>query len=141
MLLLAGILSAQPPFEAASIKPSTTFLRDHRYVIGPGRVDLAPVTMLALITMAYRVETYHVSGSDWMTTERFDVPAKLPDGATHDQMPEMLQALLAARFKLAVHRENKEEAAYIEDGWRTYSGLNCATVFDASARHPSLCQP
>jgi len=47
-----------------------------------------------------------------MASERFDVLAKLPEGASRDQVPEMLQALLAERFKLTVHRESKEHAVY-----------------------------
>ncbi len=47
-----------------------------------------------------------------MTSERFDVLAKLPEGASREQVPEMLQALLAERFKLTVHRESKEHAVY-----------------------------
>jgi uncharacterized protein (TIGR03435 family) len=40
------------------------------------------------------------------------IQAKLPDGATKDQVPAMLQALLAERFKLVVRREFKEETVY-----------------------------
>jgi uncharacterized protein (TIGR03435 family) len=47
-----------------------------------------------------------------MISERFDISAKLPEGASEDQIPEMLQALLADRFKLAVHRETKEQPGY-----------------------------
>jgi uncharacterized protein (TIGR03435 family) len=65
-----------------------------------------------LIRVAYRVKPYQVSGPDWMATERFDVLAKLPEGARQEQVPEMLQALLAERFKLTVHRESQERAVY-----------------------------
>ncbi len=47
-----------------------------------------------------------------MATTRFDILAKLPDGANKTQIPEMLQALLADRFGLAVHREAKEQQVY-----------------------------
>src|SRR6185437_10301848 len=49
---------------------------------------------------------------DWIEQARFDIVAKLPEGTTQDQIPEMLVALLADRFKLTVHRENKEHAIY-----------------------------
>jgi uncharacterized protein (TIGR03435 family) len=39
----------------------------------------------------------------------FDISAKLPQGTSQDQVPAMLQALLEDRFKLAYHRETKEE--------------------------------
>jgi uncharacterized protein (TIGR03435 family) len=70
------------------------------------------MSLADLIRVAYRVKAYQVSGPDWMATERFDVLAKLPEGASREQVPEMLQALLAERFKLAVHRESKEHAVY-----------------------------
>jgi uncharacterized protein (TIGR03435 family) len=36
----------------------------------------------------------------------------MPEGATKEQVPEMLQALLADRFKLTLHRENKDHPVY-----------------------------
>jgi len=36
-----------------------------------------------------------------MASQRFDIFAKLPDGASKDDVPQMLQALLEDRFKLA----------------------------------------
>jgi len=45
--------------------------------------------------VAYRIKDYQVSGPDWLAGARFDIVAKLPEGATRDQAPEMLQALLA----------------------------------------------
>ncbi len=47
-----------------------------------------------------------------MASQRFDILAKMLDGATKDDVPEMLQALLVDRFKLTYHRENKEQAVY-----------------------------
>ena len=38
--------------------------------------------------------------------------AKIPEGASKDKVPEMLQALLADRFKMAAHRETKDHPAY-----------------------------
>jgi uncharacterized protein (TIGR03435 family) len=70
------------------------------------------MSLAELIRVAYRVKPYQISGPDWMASERFDVLAKLPEGASREQVPEMLQALLAERFKLTVHRESKEHAIY-----------------------------
>jgi uncharacterized protein (TIGR03435 family) len=70
------------------------------------------MSVAELIRIAYRVKAYQVSGPDWMASERFDVLAKLPEGASSAQVPEMLQALLAERFKLTMHRESKEHAVY-----------------------------
>jgi hypothetical protein len=44
----------------------------------------------------------------WVNTDRYEIHAKGPANATKDQMRLMVQALLAERFKLAVHFENQE---------------------------------
>jgi uncharacterized protein (TIGR03435 family) len=43
---------------------------------------------------------------------RWDIQATLPEGTNKDQVPEMLQALLAERFKLKVHKDSKEQPVY-----------------------------
>src|SRR5215467_2451523 len=53
-----------------------------------------------------------VIGPDWMSSERFDVDAKLPAGSTPAQLSDMLQALLSERFALKQHREQKEMPMY-----------------------------
>jgi uncharacterized protein (TIGR03435 family) len=47
-----------------------------------------------------------------MKTERYDIQAKLPEGATRGQVPAMLQALRAQRFNLKVPRESRERSVY-----------------------------
>ena len=54
-----------------------------------------------------------VSGPDWTASERFDISATLPTGSTPAQLPEMLQALLADRFHLKLHKEKKEFPVYV----------------------------
>jgi len=71
-----------------------------------------------LIQLAYQVEEDQLSGPAWLVHPRpFEVPlvdiqAKLPAGATRGQVPEMLQALLAERFKLRIHRETQQRPIY-----------------------------
>src|SRR5262249_37900154 len=48
----------------------------------------------------------------WLDSERFDVVAKIPENTPKDQIPLMMQALLAERFKLQVHHEKKDLPAY-----------------------------
>jgi len=116
---LAGFVLAQAPanpkFEVASVRPSQPMGTD-RVDIGVHR-DGAQVRMVALpmrdyIARAYRVKLYQVTGPDWLTTERFDVNAKLPEGSTQEQIPEMLQSLLEERFQIKLHREKKELPVY-----------------------------
>ena len=61
-----------------------------------------------LLLDAFAVPAGRLQGPDWMDAQRFDISAKLPEGATADQLPEMFQALLEERFGLVFHRESKE---------------------------------
>ena len=65
--------------------------------------------LIDLIAIAYNVKVNHVSGPDWINGQRFDIVAKMPGGAFIADASNMLQALLEDRFKLAVHRENKNQ--------------------------------
>jgi uncharacterized protein (TIGR03435 family) len=123
-LAMAGALLAQAPapltFEVATIKtalpPTPQSMMAGKVKIGEtidaGRADYGFVNMEYLITKAYGVKAYQVSGPSWIQSERFDILAKLPTGATKDQVPEMMKALLAERFHIAVHNETKEHAVY-----------------------------
>jgi uncharacterized protein (TIGR03435 family) len=66
------------------------------------------VSLKDLIAIAYAVKAFQITGPAWLATERFDIVAKMPDGASKDDAPKMLQALLAERFKLAAHRDTQE---------------------------------
>jgi uncharacterized protein (TIGR03435 family) len=80
--------------------------------IDKDRVDIGSMTLMNLVCFAYKVHPDEVVGGPaWLysllNVGRFDILAKMPDGASPEQVPEMLQALLAERFKLAAHREKR----------------------------------
>jgi len=132
-IFASGLLPAQTPvsppaqtspapltFEVAAIKPAPPLdpakIMSGKMHIGvnvnKGRVDIGNLSLSDLIRMAFKIKPYQLNGPDWMGAQRFDIQAKMPDGSNKDQMPEMLQALLADRFKLAIHRESKEHSVY-----------------------------
>jgi uncharacterized protein (TIGR03435 family) len=119
-LLAQAPAAERPEFEVATIKPSEAptpgqFRRTQvRFgmQVDAARVNIQFMSLMEIIAAAYRVKPYQVSGPDWLTMERFDITAKIPDGVSPDLVPEMLQSLLAERFKLAVHRDKKEHAVY-----------------------------
>jgi uncharacterized protein (TIGR03435 family) len=78
----------------------------------PGRFVTENFTLYNVILAAYRIERYQLPAPDSVRTTRVDITAKVPEGATRGQFPIMLQNLLAARFKLALHREKKEMTVY-----------------------------
>jgi uncharacterized protein (TIGR03435 family) len=115
--------AAWPEFEVASVKPSVerppTAGRGggcpESFKMDRGRIDFECVPLRTLIGYAFGIPRRRVMGPDWMVDRRapaFDIHAKLPLGASQNQIPEMLQALLADRFKLAIHRGNKEDEVY-----------------------------
>jgi hypothetical protein len=84
----AQTAASGPTFEVASIKPSTLTPAAAMAAgwnvgakIDAARVDMGLASLALLIRMAYNVKPYQLSGPDWMTTARFDVVAKLPEGA------------------------------------------------------------
>jgi uncharacterized protein (TIGR03435 family) len=101
LAVVSGIFAQTPlKFEVASVKPATT---PRVPIIDASLVDFtAPLS--TLIGVAYKVRLDQISGPDWVFTTRYDVQAKLPDGSTEAQAPEMLQTLLAERFKLQRRR-------------------------------------
>ena len=108
--------ASQPQFEVVSIRPSTDLLASGQFKFGL-HIDGAQVrcTYLSLkdyIIMAYHLKSYQFTGPDWMASERFDISAKLPEGATRDQVPAMLQSMLEERFQLKTHRASKEFPVY-----------------------------
>src|SRR5579862_6275005 len=105
----------RPEFEVASIKPSAP---DEFNKAGAGmHLDGSQVSWKFLslhnyLTAAYRLKGYEILGPDWLASQRFDIVAKLPAGASTKQIPEMLQALLEDRFQIKTHREKKEFPVY-----------------------------
>ena len=107
--------SGSPSFEVASIKPSAPQPMGMMKIMmnaDAGMLRYTNVSLKGVICTAYRVKDFQIDGPDWLGSARFDIVAKFPDGATKDQVPEMLQSLLAERFKLALHRDTKDHAIY-----------------------------
>lgn len=115
---------AGPTFEVASIKavpmPNAAQVMSGKLHAGmkidAARVDIGLYTLMQLICKAYDVKEFQVQAPGWLNNglaaQRFDVIAKMPDGANKDQVPQMLQALLADRFKVVIHKEKKEQSVY-----------------------------
>jgi uncharacterized protein (TIGR03435 family) len=57
---------------------------------------------------AYDLKAYQISGPGWLEMERYEIAAKVPAGATKEQVNVMWQNLLAERFGVKLHHESKE---------------------------------
>ncbi len=109
-LVLKGQTPAPKEFVAASIKPSAPGGRGFRMQIAPGgRVMASGVTASLLMQQAYEVREFQIQGAPgWMASDRYDITTVAEGGTQPDDLRPMMQALLADRFKLAMHRETKE---------------------------------
>lgn len=113
--LLLGVVAAQtvapPAFEVASIKLDDA--AGNYIEVAHGSLTAHSATLATCIMWAYGVESSQVSGansavSDLLQSERYTILAKAAGPVPDSQLRIMLQALLAERFKLAVHRQSRE---------------------------------
>jgi uncharacterized protein (TIGR03435 family) len=116
LLLLSAIVSAQTPpaFEVASVRPSADQVSQASVGvhIDGSQVRIVGLPLKLYVGMAYGLKPQQIVGPDWLGQPRFDLAAKIPDGASLPQLPQMFQALLADRFQMKSHRETKEFAVF-----------------------------
>jgi uncharacterized protein (TIGR03435 family) len=108
--------TSTPAFEAADVHVSPKVripsmaaggLRGTRYLV-------RQATMVDLINLAYDVDNDKIlGGPNWLETDRFDVSARAPSGSNPEQAKLMLQALLAERFSLKLHKDSKELRGFV----------------------------
>lgn len=120
LTVLFGQTAVPPAFEVASIKRALPLSIDNIQAgqfhvgmhINGSRADYGYMSLADLIPYAYRVKRYQFSGPRWINETRWDILAKISVGQSADRAPEMMQNLPAERFKLAIHRENREQSVY-----------------------------
>lgn len=74
----------------------------------PGQITWTNAALRNILMTAYDVQTFLITAPDWLATERYDIVAKVPAGATKAQVNAMWQNLLKNRFGLVLHHESKE---------------------------------
>jgi uncharacterized protein (TIGR03435 family) len=118
VLLACSSFGQTPTFEVASIRRSVPYNESGGKVnigvhIDGSQVHCVSLSLRDYLARAYRTKTTMISGPDWTASETFDISATLPAGSTPAQLPEMLQALLAERFGVKLHKEKKEFPVYV----------------------------
>ena len=121
-LIMTYTAQGQATFEVATVKPAApldmakiaaAMQAGQAPKIGPhvegGRAQYTYMALRELIALAYNIKPYQVTGPDWLATTRFDINAKMPEGAPKDAAPAMLQTLLKERFKLTAHPSREEQ--------------------------------
>lgn len=115
-VLLAGpaVRAQAPGFEVASIKlnVSGSTSASSRAMPG-GRVTMTNRSLRSIIREVYRIQEFQIAGgADWTTTDKWDIVAKAEGDPGFERLLPMMQGLLADRFKLVIHREQREQAIY-----------------------------
>lgn len=105
---VASVRPAAPIDQATMMATLRSGKRPESARVEGSRATFTYESLKELLAYGYKVRPYQVTGPDWLATDRFDITAKLPDGASRDDVPAMLQALLIERFKLTAHLETKE---------------------------------
>lgn len=120
---VAAFAQTKPAFEVATIKPSAPL--DQAKILaavqGGGKLPVGATVdahraeylyldLKTLVCYAYGVKRYQINGPDFISSTRFDVVGKLPDGSRKEDAAKMLQSLLEERFKLTFHRASAEHS-------------------------------
>ena len=106
------VTSTNVAFDVTSVKPNNSGSTNSSTSGRPDGFIASNVTLRQLIIFAYRLRQFQLaSGPGWLTSERWDILARSPEGVKPDN-PAMTRALLRDRFKLLVHTETREEQIY-----------------------------
>ena len=143
-LFVGAIRADGLKYDIASIRPNDSASPNSR--MGPrpdGGLQAQNVTALQLITFAYDMQDFQVSGGpEWLKSARFDVIAKMDEPIKADPLqmsaPERLsfisqhrqrmQSLLAERLGLSVRKESKELPGYLLTTAKSGSKLRPSTL-------------
>jgi uncharacterized protein (TIGR03435 family) len=117
LLAVTPVFAQQPKFDIADVHVSPTartFAQNFGGVLREGRYVNRDATMLNLIVAAYGVSEDNIAGGPgWITSDLFDVVAKVPDGTTLATANIMLQNLLAERFHLVIRNDTRPVPRYV----------------------------
>lgn len=84
-----------------------------RTSVDRGLANFTCQNLAQLVSYAFGLLPDQITGEDWSEfSERFDIAAKLPEGATQEQVPEMVLSLLEERFHLTFHRGSRDGTIY-----------------------------
>ena len=107
LFALIPAFAQTPAFEVASVKVASTPIQTKdEYSAGYNagmrqamaaagmrfsgqRVTMTDQTLRDLVRLAYRVKDYQIDAPGWMSTEKFEIIANMPAGATREQAPDM----------------------------------------------------
>jgi uncharacterized protein (TIGR03435 family) len=121
--MLAQATPKHPEFGVASVKRAASAglqtageLRSTdagSVTVTADRASYLGITLKQLLTIAYDLKPFQISGPDWIETERYDVVATIPTGTPKEAIPAMLRDLLGDRFQINQHSLMKDQPIYL----------------------------
>jgi uncharacterized protein (TIGR03435 family) len=81
--------------------------------ISGGSVRMPYESMERILQRAFGLARTQVIAPEWTNSRYFSIAAKMPDGATQDDIPEMLRNMLLARFHMGYHTEVRNTPALV----------------------------
>jgi uncharacterized protein (TIGR03435 family) len=107
--------AADPGIEVATIKPMAEEVRGRGIGVRGETVTITNYSLMNAITFSYDVHEQQVSGGPaWKSSDRFQIVLKpdTPGQPNARQLRRLIQKLLAERFQLKFHNEQREMSVY-----------------------------
>lgn len=97
------------PCKPGTLEPPGEHAGMVQFTYPGGRFRANATTLKYLLEWAYNIQpSQHSGGPSWLDTDRYDIVAKAEGNVTDAQQKQMVQTLIADRFQLKCHREQKK---------------------------------
>lgn len=102
-------------FDVASVKVNKANTQARSGGASPsGLINIRNVTMKEILELTYHIGNGQMANPpNWVGVDRFDISAKGQAGDTPEDIREKMRNLLAERFKLAAHLEQREMDVFV----------------------------
>jgi len=107
--------ATQSSFEVASVRPSQQEVGpdyNNQITYSPDRFTGRNVTLRRLVAEAWQCQLDQVFGPPWFDHNEYDIAARVPEGASKEQIFLMLRSLLSERFHLKEHSDTRQMRVY-----------------------------
>jgi Protein of unknown function (DUF3738). len=110
------VADARPDVEVSTVRPTQPGTKVMAIVIQGTDVVARNSSLTNLIKFAYQVQNRQIVGApSWMETDKWDMVARpdIPGTPSIEQARNIMQKLLAERFRLKIKDERREMTAYV----------------------------